>query len=163
MSIKEGILAEITQETQKTKRILDSLTNEHWSYKPHEKSMTLGALASHIVELHAWVHLALSKDVFDFKVDYQPGTARTIEELKAVLAANLQKSKDFVTASNDELWLTNWKLQAGSHVLSDMPKLAAFRYIITNHLIHHRGQLTVYMRMLNIPLPGIYGPSADEQ
>lgn len=163
MSIKDGILAEITHETQNTNRILDNLTDEHWDYKPHEKSMTLGELASHIVELHSWVHLAVSKDVFDFHTDYQRSTATTIEELKAILAENLQKNKDFVAAQTDEYWLANWKLQAGSHVLSDLPKLGAFRYIITNHLVHHRGQLTVYMRMLDIPLPGLYGPSADEK
>lgn len=163
MSIKDGILAEIAHETQNTKRVLDNLTNEHWNYKPHEKSMTLGELASHIVELHNWVHFAASKDVFDFQTDYQPRKEATLEELKAELEENLQKNKDFVNAQTDEFWLTNWKLQIGEHVLSEMPKLGAFRFIITNHLIHHRGQLTVYMRMLNIPLPGIYGPSADEK
>lgn len=163
MSIKAGILAEVIRETQNTKRILDNLTNDHWNYKPHEKSMTLGALASHVVELHSWVHLAISKDVFDFHKDYQPSKEATIEELKAALEENWQKNKDFVNAQTDEFWLSHWKLQAGEHVLSELPKLDAFRYIITNHLIHHRGQLTVYMRMLNIPLPGIYGPTADEK
>lgn len=163
MSIKDGVLAEIEHETKSTKRILDNLTDEHWNYKPHEKSMTLGALASHVVELHSWVHLAVSKNVFDFNTDYQPCKETTIEELKTALEDNLQKNKDFVNAQTDEFWLTNWKLQAGEHVLSDLPKLAAFRYVITNHLIHHRAQLTVYMRMLNIPVPGIYGPSADEK
>ena len=163
MSIKEGILAEIAHETKNTHRILDNLSNEHWDYKPHEKSMTLGELASHVVELHTWVSVAIAKDVFDFHTDYQPNTATTVEDLKTALADSLQKNTDFVNAQSDEFWLGNWKLQAGDHVLSDLPKLAALRYIITNHLIHHRGQLTVYMRMLNIPLPGIYGPSADEK
>jgi uncharacterized damage-inducible protein DinB len=163
MSIKEGILAEIAHETQNTKKILDKLTDEHWNYKPHEKSMTLGELASHIVELHKWVHIAVAKDVFNFHTDYQPRTEKTIESLKASLEENLQKNKDFVNRQTDEFWLTPWKLQAGDHVLAEMHKLGALRFIITNHLIHHRGQLTVYMRMLDIPLPGLYGPSADEK
>jgi len=163
MSIKDGIIAEIKHETQNTKRVLDRLTNEHWNYKPHEKSMTLGQLASHIVELHNWVNFAMSKDVFDFQTDYQPRKEATLEELKAELEENLQKNIDFVNAQTDEYWLTDWQLQVGEHILTKVHKLGAFRFIITNHLIHHRGQLTVYMRMLNIPLPGLYGPSADEK
>ncbi len=164
MSIKQGILVEIERETQNTKRVLDNLSNEHWNYKPHEKSMSLGNLASHIVQLHGWVSSAVQKDVFDLQTDYKPRTATTIEELKAELEESLQKNKDFVSAQTDEFWLTKWKLTMGEHnITPEMPKLGAFRFIITNHLIHHRGQLTVYMRLLNIPLPGIYGPTADEK
>ncbi|MFA7616168.1 MAG: DinB family protein [Weeksellaceae bacterium] len=163
MSIKDGILAEIKRETLNTGRVLDNLSNEHWNYKPHEKSMTLGELASHVVELHNWVHHSLSKDVFDFYADYTPPKAASVEELKAELEKGLQKNNEFVNAQTDEFWLTNWTLKAGEQTLSKMPKLGAFRFIITNHLIHHRGQLTVYMRLLNIPVPGNYGPSADEK
>lgn len=163
MSIKEGMLVEIERETSNTKRILDNLSNEHWNYKPHEKSMTLGELASHIVELHNWTYLAVSKDVFDFHTDYHPTKATAVEELKVGLEESLQKNKNFVNTQPDEFWLTKWTLKAGEHHLAEMPKLGAFRFIITNHLVHHRGQLTVYMRLLNIPLPGIYGPSADEK
>ena len=163
MSIKDGIIVEIERETANTKRILDNLSNEHWNYKPHEKSMSLGQLASHIVELHNWVHIATEKESFNFHTDYFPSQASTVEELKTILRDGLQKNKDFVNAQTDEFWLTNWVLKAGEHHISEMPKLGAFRFIITNHLIHHRGQLTVYMRLLNIPLPGIYGPSADEK
>lgn len=163
MSIQDGILAEIKNETNNTKRILNNLSNEHWNYKPHEKSMTLGELASHIVELHSWIHFAISRDIFDFQTDYQPRQQTTIEELRAELDDNLQKNIDFVNAQAEEFWLTNWKLQIGEKVIAEMPKLAALRFLINNHLIHHRGQLTVYMRLLNIPLPGIYGPSADEK
>ena len=163
MSIKDGLLAEIEHETQNTKRVLERLSNEHWDYKPHETSMSLGQLASHIVELHNWAHSATLKDVFDFHTDYHPLKATSVEELKTELENGLQRSKDFVNAQTDEFWLTNWQLKAGEHQIAQMPKLGAFRFIITNHLIHHRGQLTVYMRLLNIPLPGIYGPSADEQ
>lgn len=163
MSIKQGMLVEIERETFNTQRVLNNLTNEHWNYKPHEKSMTLGQLASHIVELHNWTHLAVTKDVFDFHTDYTFPTTSSIEELKAKLESGLQKNKDFVNAQTDEFWLTKWTLKAGEHQIAEMPKLGAFRFIITNHLIHHRGQLTVYMRLLNIPLPGLYGPSADEK
>ncbi|HNQ26672.1 MAG TPA: DinB family protein [Aquaticitalea sp.] len=163
MGIKAGLLAEIKHETHNTRRVLDNLNDEHWDYKPHEKSMTLGQLASHIVELHNWTHLAVTKDVFDFHTDYTPPKTADVETLKTELESGLQKNNEFINSKTDDFWLTNWILKAGTHTLSEMPKLGAFRYIITNHLIHHRGQLTVYMRMLNIPLPGIYGPSADEK
>ncbi len=163
MSIKDGILVEIERETQNTRRILEKLSNEHWNYKPHEKSMTLGDLASHIVDLHNWTHFATSKDAIDFHIDYNPPKTTNVEELKISLESGLQKNKDFVNSQSDEFWLTNWTLKAGEHIIAEMPKLGAHRFIITNHLIHHRGQLTVYMRLLNIPLPGIYGPTADEK
>lgn len=163
MSIKQGMLVEIERETFNTQRVLNNLTNEYWNYRPHEKSMTLGALASHIVELHNWTYLAVTKDTFDFHTDYQPSTATSVEELKTLLQDGLQKNKDFVNIQTDEFWLTKWTLKAGEHKIAEMPKLGAFRFIITNHLVHHRGQLTVYMRLLNIPLPGFYGPSADEK
>lgn len=163
MSIKDGLLAEIEHETNNTRRVLERLSNEHWNYKPHEKSMTLGQLASHIVELHNWPNFAVSKDIFDFNTDYHPPKTSSVEELKAELENIFRKNKDFINAQTDEFWLTSWTLKAGEHILSEMPKLGAFRFVITNHLIHHRGQLTVYMRLLNIPLPGIYGPTADEK
>lgn len=163
MSIKHGILIEIERETENTRRVLANLADKHWDYKPHEKSMTLGQLATHTVELHGWVSSALSKDVFDFHTDYKPVAATNVEELKTVLVENLKKSIDFVNAQSDEFWTSNWKLQAGEHILAELPKIGAFRFILSNHLYHHRGQLTVYMRLLDIPLPGIYGPSADEK
>lgn len=163
MSIKDGLLAEIEHETNNTRRVLERLSDEHWNYKPHEKSMTLGELASHIVDLHNWTHLATSKDVVDFQIDYNPPKTTNVEELKASLENGFQKNKDFVDSQTDEFWLTKWTLKSGEHIIAEMPKLGAFRFIITNHLIHHRGQLTVYMRLLDIPLPGIYGPTADEK
>lgn len=163
MDIKNIIIAEIEKETHNTLRILNNLTDEHWEYKPHEKSMTLGALTSHIVELHRWVYLAITKDDFDFHADYQAINATNIAELKKLLEESLLKSIAFVNRQNASFWLTDWTLKAGTHILHESSKFEAYRFIITNHLIHHRGQLTVYMRLLNIPLPGIYGPSADEK
>jgi|SRR5690554_962724 len=163
MDIKNRIIAEIERETHNTLRILNNLTDEHWEYKPHEKSMSLGALTSHIVELHHWVYLAITKDSFDFHTDYQAPNATNVAELKKLLEESLLKSKAFVNTQTTAFWSTDWILKAGAHILYESSKIEAYRFIITNHLIHHRGQLTVYMRLLNIPLPGIYGPSADEK
>ncbi len=163
MSIKDGIIAELKHETNNTKRVLNNLSDEHWTWKPHEKSMSLGALATHIVELHSWVTDAAGKDVFNFHIDYKPMPEMTLAAISSLLDSSLQKNIDFVNSKDDEFWLQEWTLKAGDHVISQLPRLGAVRYIITNHLIHHRGQLTVYMRLLDIPLPGIYGPTADDK
>lgn len=163
MSIKDGILAELNHETNNTKRVLNNLTQEHWDYTPHPKSMTLGQLATHVVELHTWLSVALENDSFNFHTDYKPLAVTNLDELKATLDQYLQQNIDFVNAKEESEWFKEWTLKAGDHEISRLPKLAALRYILNNHLIHHRGQLTVYMRLLDLPLPGIYGPSADEK
>ena len=124
--------------------------------------MTLGELAAHIVELHNWVSKAIPMDAFDFKTDYQPLKINSIEALKGILAKGLIENKETIEQIPEEDWLKEWVLKAGDWEIARMPKAGAVRYIITNHLIHHRGQLTVYLRLLNIPVPGLYGPSADE-
>ncbi|WP_400262436.1 DinB family protein [Sphingobacterium sp. SG20118] len=162
MSIKKSILIELERETHNTGRILERITDEHLDWRPHEKSRSLGELAAHIVELHNWVSKALSNDVFDFNTDYQPLKINAIEELKGILAKGLIANQEMIEQLPEEYWLKEWVLKAGDYEMARMPKVGAVRYIITNHLIHHRGQLTVYLRLLNIPVPGLYGPSADE-
>lgn len=162
MSIKKSFLIELERETSNTGRVLDRITDEHLDWRPHEKSMSLGALAAHIVELHNWVSKAIPKDVFDFKTDYQPLKINSIDELKDILIKGLIANKETIEQLPEEDWLKEWVLKAGDWEMARLPKAGAVRYIITNHLIHHRGQLTVYLRLLNIPVPGLYGPSADE-
>lgn len=163
MALKHSLLIELEQETEKTQRMLASLTDEHWAYKPHPKSATLGELASHIVELHNWVAGALTKDSFDFHMDYTPSTATSIAELKTVLVEGYDDNKRSIEESSEEDWQREWTLKAGETVIAKMPRAGAIRFIINSHLIHHRGQLTVYLRLLDLPVPGLYGPSADEK
>ncbi len=162
MSIKQGFLIEMEHETNNTKRLLDRVSDEHLSYKPHEKSMSLGDLLGHIVELHSWVAAGLTKDSFNLMTDYRPFKPTSVAEIKERLEADYQKNVETVNAFDDEEWSKKWKLHVGDHVISEVPKIGAFRFIIHNHLIHHRGQATVYLRLLDIPVPGLYGPSADE-
>lgn len=163
MSINKGFLIEIERETANTRRLLAVIKNEHLAYKPHEKSMTLGELSSHIVGLHNWVNEALSVDVYDFHTMHKSFNATSVQELFDVLENGYADNVAKIESMTDEELQRTWTLQAGSHVIASMPKIGAYRFVIQNHLIHHRGQLTVYMRMLDIPLPGLYGPSADEQ
>jgi uncharacterized damage-inducible protein DinB len=156
-------LIELEKETANTKRILDSLPQEHWDYKPHPKSMSLGELATHVVELHNWVNGALTKSVYDFKVDHKPVRADAVSELKDMLDNGYAANRASIEAMTDEDWQSEWTLKAGDWIISQMPKAGAIRFIVNSHLIHHRGQLTVYLRLLNVTDPGLYGPSADER
>lgn len=163
MSIKKALLIELEREKENTKRIISRLNNESFDYKPHEKSMTLGALANHIVELHNWVSFVLTKDVFNFHTDYQKPNCTSVDDLLSKLESDFEKNKAIIEQMDEEVVFEDWALKAGDHVIAAMPKTGALRFIVTNHLIHHRGQLTVYMRLLDIPVAGIYGPSADDK
>jgi len=163
MSIQKALQIELEREKDNTLRILKNLRNEDFDWKPHEKSMTLGQLTNHIVELHNWVELALTKDVFDFHTDYVSSTLTTVDELIERLNNGFERNKQIIESMDEKIVFDQWTLKAGDHIIAQMPKTAALRFIVTNHLIHHRGQLTVYMRLLDIPVPGIYGPSADDK
>jgi len=163
MGIQKALLIELEREKDNTLRVLKNLRNEDFGWKPHEKSMTVGQLANHIVELHNWVDFALTKDVFDFEKDYVPSNINTVEGLIEVLNNDFEKNKKIIESMDENVVFEQWTLQSGQHIIAQLPKTGALRFIITNHLIHHRGQLTVYMRMLDIPVPGIYGPSADDK
>ena len=163
MGLKEDLTLEIERETASTTRLLAHIKDEHLGYKPHEKSMSLGQLAGHIVELHNWVNKGLHTSELDLATNYVPLVPSTVEELSITLEAGKTQNIDFVRNATEDELNSLWTLKFGDHVISTLPKSAAFRYIIYNHLIHHRGQLTVYLRLLDIPIPGLYGPSADEQ
>lgn len=163
MSIKEGILVELERETNSTKTIIGRLRDEHLDFKPHPKSTSLGALAGHIVELHNWISGALTKNDFNLQTDYKPFRPTKVSELSEALEQGFKENERVVNEISEEDWFSKWTFRAGNQVLGEMPKLGALRFLINNHLIHHRGQLTVYLRLLDIPVPGLYGPSADEQ
>lgn len=163
MSIKRRLLVELDRETQQTRRVLENLTDEHLDWRPHPKSMSVKELAGHIVELHNWVAVALPKAAFDFKEDYQAVTATSIQEIIDLLDAGYPLNKEAIETASDESWFEKWTLKAGDWEIATLPRAGAIRFIVTNHLIHHRGQLTVYLRLLDVPVPGLYGPSADEK
>lgn len=163
MSIAEGFLREIDNETKKTHQIIAQFKDEHLDYRPHAKSMTVKELSSHVIELHNWIHQATTKEVFDFHVDYKRSEDQSVEQILQTLEKGLESNKKAIESFQDEDWMKTWSLKAGDHTIASLPRIAALRYILLNHLIHHRGQLTVYLRMLDLPVPGIYGPSADDK
>lgn len=164
MPLKDALIAELKQESSSTKKMLEKVPMDKKDWKPHEKSMTLGRLATHVADTTHWASDIIHIDDFDFMKDYKTRPiANSQEELLATFQANLDKAIADLEAMTDEDFNKPWTVRRGEQVMFSLPKKVAIRGWAFNHLIHHRGQLSVYLRLLNIPVPGMYGPSADEQ
>ena len=163
MSLSEPIIAELQHEAATTRKLLERAPQDAFAWKPHEKSMTLGRLAGHIAELHSMFVPVLTQDELDFGAGYyQPFTPANVPELLEKFDKNVSDAVEVLKTPSDEHLLKTWRMRNGEHVFLEMPRLAAIRTMALNHITHHRGQLSVYLRLLNVPLPSIYGPSADE-
>lgn len=164
-SLQRNILAELDHELAVTRKVLERVPEDKFEYQPHPKSMKLGQLASHIVNLLAFQQLFVQADQRDFLDQNAPKpgpTPTTSAELLARFDQYSASLRQALSESDDEKLTHNFQLRRGEQVLMDRPKGAALRIMGLNHSIHHRGQLTVYLRLLDIPVPGIYGNSADE-
>lgn len=162
MSIIQLLAKEMEQEAAITRKMLESVPDDKFDWKPHDKSMALLPLATHIAELPTWVSLALNTNELDFAtMDYQPApiakTADLLELQERSLQDGLSRLKE---AKDDELW-PDWTLRSSEQIYSTTSKYEVIRMSFAQ-IIHHRAQLGVYLRLLNIPIPGSYGPSADE-
>lgn len=162
MAIKDALIAELKHESASTKKILERVPMEKADWKPHEKSMTLGRLATHVAEIPHWVSDIIHIDEFDFTQHYKPRKASTNEELMNVFQENLDKAIADLEKMSDDDFKKTWIVKSGEQVFYNLPKIVAVRGWGYSHLIHHRGQLSVYLRLLDVPIPGMYGPSADE-
>jgi uncharacterized damage-inducible protein DinB len=165
MAIKDAFIAELKYESSLTKKMLEKVPLNKKEWKPHEKSMTLGRLATHVAENIHWVTDIIHIDDFDFMKNYNfnPRTANSTEELLEIFQTNLDKAiNDLSNVSDDDL-AKKWIVRRGEQIMFDTPKKVAIRSWAINHMIHHRGQLSVYLRLLDVPVPGMYGPSADEK
>jgi uncharacterized damage-inducible protein DinB len=161
-TIIQNFLKELEAEAQTTRKMLSRIPDDKYDWKPHEKSMTVRLLAVHIAELPAWVAMALQTSGLDFaSTPYEPtvvhNTAEVLELLEKSLSDGLTALKD----ATDEQLQPQWVLRSGDQVLYEGTKGDVVRMSISQ-IIHHRAQLGVYLRLLNIPIPGSYGPSADE-
>lgn len=163
MSLSETIAAELKQEAATTRKMLERLPESEFGWKPHEKSMSLGRLAAHVVEMTGWVGETVTKDQIDFAAgDYVPTEAKTAEELLTMFEKTIASCLDALNGASDEHLMQPWTLRNGEQVYFTLPRIAVIRRMSLNHMVHHRGQLSVYMRLRDIPVPGMYGPSADE-
>lgn len=158
-----AFLGELENEAKVTRQVLERVPAEKFDWKPHEKSMTMGRLAVHIAEMFGWTKETLKQDVLDFaNADFKPFEPKSSEELLAFFDDHLAKAKIIIAETSDERFLTDWTMRNGEQVYFTMPKVAVMRSFVMNHIVHHRGQLSVYLRLNDIPVPSIYGPSADE-
>src|SRR6187401_180391 len=161
--IATAFLAELDNEAKVTRQCLERVPGDKFDWKPHEKSMTFGRLASHIAEMFGWTKETLANDVLDFAtMDYKPFEPSSTEELLAFFDERIADAKSTLGSTSDEQFMTDWTMRNGEQVYFTMPKVAVMRSFVMNHIVHHRGQLSVYLRLNDIAVPAIYGPSADE-
>lgn len=166
MSIAKSLLPEFEAETAGTRKVLERVKESEFSFKPDEKSWSLRELSAHLPELLAWVDSTLSQESFDVAPVDGPAYSRpeygTLDEILKVFDERVEQSKKLIADTSDADFMKEWALKSGGDVLFAMPRVVVFRSFIMNHMIHHRGQLTVYLRMTGSKLPQLYGPTADE-
>ena len=161
--IRQGIIREIEHEGSQTRKILERIPIDSFGWKPHEKSKAIGELAIHVAQIPQWTSRIVTAPEVDILAMKRPlPEIRTADDLAKFSDENIQKAMEDLQRASDEDMMAVWTLRRGEHVVFALPRVAAIRAMAMNHLIHHRGQLTVYLRLLNIPVPGLYGPSADE-
>lgn len=167
MSISQGLLPEFDQEMAGTRRVLERVPEGKSDWKPHAKSMTLGRLASHLAELPGWALLTLEATELDVAPPGQPpakpATLDSTADILALFDRNCAAARKAIAAAADPDWIVSWTLKKGGTSLRSMPRAGVMRSMVINHMIHHRAQLGVYLRLLDVAVPGTYGPTADER
>jgi len=161
--IAEPLLAELEQEAQSTRRMLERVPGGHLSWRPHPTSLTLGELALHVATIPGDFAKLLSQDTFDFEgFEYQAPVLSSAADLIPALEASAAAAADWLSRLDDQAATTVWRATEGKREILAAPRIALVRSMMFNHWYHHRGQLAVYLRQLEVPVPAIYGPSADE-
>ena len=164
MSMGKNIKQELEYEARATRKYLERMPAEQFGWQPHAKSMSLGLLASHVAELPEWTGVLINQDEFVLDMEnYQPWIASGPQELVEKFDACLKDACRLLEEVDDARMLAIWRMKVGEQIVLELPRIAVVRSMILSHLIHHRGQLSVYLRLLDIPVPATYGPSADEQ
>jgi uncharacterized damage-inducible protein DinB len=167
MTLGEALLPEFDQEMANTRRTLERVPEDKFDWKPHQKSMAMGRLATHLAELPGWAIATVEKESLDLAPPggpaFQPATAKTRKELLAMFDANVDAARTAICRASDAHLAQAWTLLFGGNTIFTRPRLAVLRNSVLNHSIHHRAQLGVYLRLNNLPVPAIYGPSADER
>jgi uncharacterized damage-inducible protein DinB len=162
MPIKDALLADFDHEMGTTRKLLERLPEDKLSWKPHEKSMSLGGLATHLSSIPQWAGTILNEPFFDLANAPPNQPAKTSRaEILAAFDETRKRVRDWMDKSDAE-YASLWTLKRGGQQMFSVPRSSAFRSFILHHVIHHRGQLSVYLRLNDVPVPAIYGPSADE-
>ncbi len=159
-SISASLLSELDVELPTTRRLLERVPSEKGAWKPHPKSFPLGHLAQLVSRMPGWLTVTMKQTVLDLS-GFQGYSLEKTETLLAEFDRNAREAREALARARDEDFMVPWSLKAGERVFFTLPRLAVMRQNV-NHLVHHRGQLSVYLRLLDVPLPSIYGPTADE-
>lgn len=166
MPIGEALLPEFDQEAAATRKVLERVPGDKLEWKPHEKSMTMGRLATHLAELPGWAKLAIEQDEIDIAPPGGPGfTPQVIESVSRMVELfdkNVTETRALIGSTPDDTFMKPWTMKKGGEEVFTAPKIGVIRHDVMSHLIHHRGQLTVYLRLNEVPVPSTYGPTADE-
>ena len=166
MPISQMLLPEFDHEMANTRKTLDRVPDDKLDWKPHEKSFSLGGLATHLANIPSWTAYTFDRDELDIAPPGEPPSrlteVKSHAELLEAFDKNVTAARAALTSASDEHWQGKWSLLNGGNPIFTLPRAAVMRGFVMNHLIHHRAQLGVYLRLLDVPVPSIYGPSADE-
>jgi uncharacterized damage-inducible protein DinB len=166
MGLSESLLPEFDNEMANTRKTLERVPHDKSDWKPHEKSTAMGGLATHLGNIPTWAVFTIDQDSLDLAPGGKPlpqaELAKSTEELLATFDTNVAKARAAIAGASDAEFYKPWSLLMNGNTILTMPKVAVLRNFVMNHLIHHRAQLGVYLRLNDIPVPSIYGPSADE-
>jgi uncharacterized damage-inducible protein DinB len=166
MTISEGLLPEFDQESAMTKTVLERCPEAKFNFKPHEKSWELIRLATHLANLPSWALITMKQDIFDVAPPgappYKEESPKTTAELVEKFVKNTADARAALAEASDADFAKIWTMLKGGEKIFSMPKMVCLRSFVMNHGIFHRGQLAVYLRLIDVPVPAIYGPSADE-
>jgi uncharacterized damage-inducible protein DinB len=162
MPLVDALLPEFDHEMTTTRKVLERVPEDRFDWKPHAKSFSVGELATHVANLPTWGTETLTKSEIDLAGGQRVAALASKAELMAAFDRNVAATRAALTGKTDAELLAIWSLKRGGKTIFSMPKTAVLRAFVLSHVIHHRGQLSVYLRLLDVPVPSIYGPSADE-
>jgi uncharacterized damage-inducible protein DinB len=163
MTFSQYLIPEFDDEMKNTRKILELVPDGKFDFQPHAKSMTLRRLASHVADMPGWVSITIDLDVLEMAPGTKPYAAESRAELLRDFDAKAADARGKIETAADEHWAETWSFKYGGQTIFSMPRSQVMRGMVMNHLIHHRAQLGVYLRLLDVPIPGIYGLSADEK
>ena len=162
MLLIDALLPEYDREMATTRRVLERVPEDRFAWKPHDKSMSLGVLATHVAQLPTWGASTMNQSEVDLKGPFVPPQLLTRADVLKAFDDNVAATRAALLGKTDAEMMAPWSLKRDGQVLFTMPKAAVMRSFVMNHVIHHRAQLSVYLRLNDVPVPSIYGPSADE-
>jgi uncharacterized damage-inducible protein DinB len=161
-NISQAFLPEFDHEMANTRKSLERVPEDKFSFKPHTKSMTLGCLATHLATINHWAEAIFGQESFDVSTAPRQDELKSRAEVLAAFDKNTATARKAIADSTDAHFMKSWTLKAGDHTVLTLPRVAVVRSFLLNHNIHHRAQLGVYLRLNDVAVPSIYGPSADE-